>query len=62
MENWKKLRKELYDINADRLTKYAVELRYPGDFLFPALKEAIKIAEQIKNFTLKKLKERNFSI
>lgn len=54
---------ELYEINADKLTKYAIEIRYPEEFYFPLLKEAeeaIQIAEYVKEFVLKKLKTKGF--
>lgn len=56
---------ELYRIEADRLTNYAVEIRYPEEFYFPSIQEAeesIKIAEQAKNFIIKKLKDKGFEI
>ena len=52
----KKAEKELKD--ADNLTDYAVEIRYPDDCLEPTLdetKEAYKIAKQVKEFVLSKI-------
>ena len=45
------------------LTDYAVEIRYVDDFYFPPVEEAklaIKLAEKVKNFVLKKLKEKGY--
>ncbi len=53
----------LFEINADMLTRYAVEIRYGESFYYPSLsetKEAIEIAEKVKEFVLKKLKEKGF--
>ncbi|MEW5691662.1 MAG: HEPN domain-containing protein [Candidatus Hydrogenedentota bacterium] len=53
----------LYQIKADRLTEYAIELRYPSEILFPSLDEsrqAIEIAEKVKVFVLNKLKNQGF--
>lgn len=47
------------DEDIDKLTDYAVEIRYPEDIYFPDIKEAeeaIKKAEKVKEFVLKKLK------
>jgi len=55
----------LYSINADKLTNYAVEIRYPEEFHFPSIEEAeeaIKIAEQVRKFILEKLKDKGFEI
>lgn len=55
--------RNLYEVNADKLTEYAVELRYSVtdlDDLFPPIEEtqeAIAIAEKVKDFVLGKLKE-----
>jgi HEPN domain-containing protein len=54
---------ELYKMNADKLTKYSVEIRYAEELYFPSIEEAeeaIKIAEQVKDFVLKKLKAEGF--
>jgi len=43
------------------LTDYAVEIRYIDDFYFPSVEEAkiaIKLAEEVKNFVLKKLQQK----
>ena len=56
---------ELSKINADRLTEYAVELRYPEEFYFPSLEEtkrALEIAEKAKNFVSEKLKSRGLDL
>ena len=56
---------KLIDMGAPVLTDYAVEVRYPGEFSFPTLEEAksaIEIAEKVKNFVLKKLKEKGFEL
>jgi len=53
----------LYEIKADTLTPYATEIRYPEDFYFPSIeeaKEAIEIAEAVKNFVMDKLKKAGF--
>jgi len=50
---------KLTSLNADRLTEYAVNLRYPGELTSPSLQEAqaaVQIAEQVKEFVLAKLK------
>ncbi|MCD6408522.1 HEPN domain-containing protein [bacterium] len=54
---------KLYEINADDLTSYAVEIRYGEEFYFPSIEEtklAIEIAEKVKKFVLEKLKEKGF--
>ncbi len=48
----------LFSINIDKLTDYAIDLRYPDNFYIPTLdeaKEAIELAEKTKEFVLKKL-------
>jgi len=48
----------LFEIKAHNLTDYAVEFRYPGEILFPSkseTKNAILIAERVKNFVLKRI-------
>lgn len=55
---------KLIEFNTHILTGYAVEVRYPGEFPEPSLeetKEAIKIAEKVRNFVLKKLKEKGIN-
>lgn len=50
--------KEFNKINVDKLSFYAVELRYPDDFYIPTVEEAkgsYKIAEKVKKFVLRKL-------
>ncbi len=45
------------------LTDYAVEVRYPEDFYFPDVEEAIRsleIAEEVKSFILKRLRESGY--
>lgn len=47
------------------LTIYAVEIRYPDNFYIPTFeeaKEAIELAEETKEFVLKKLIEKGFQI
>ena len=54
----------LLELNADSLTSYAVEIRYPDDFYFPSLeeaKEAIEICEKAKQFVINKFKEMGIS-
>ncbi len=49
---------ELYSLNADSLTVYAAEIRYPDDFYMPTLdetKECIEIAEKVVCFAKEKL-------
>ena len=49
---------KLYELEADRLTVYGIEVRYPDDFYFPSLPEATKcvsIAEQVRSFVLDKV-------
>lgn len=56
--------KRLYDIDVDKLTDYAVEIRYGDEFYFPTIDEtrnAIEIAEKTKSIVLSKLKERGFN-
>jgi HEPN domain-containing protein len=53
----------LFYLNVDKLTLYAVDIRYPDDFYTPTYeeaKEAIEIAEAVKNFIIDKLKEAGF--
>lgn len=48
-----------YKLNADKLTDYAVEIRYPDYGLEPGLeeaREAFQIANAIKNYITKKIK------
>ena len=43
----------LYDMQADDLTKYAVDIRYPDDFYFPTIeetKEALEITFSVIEF------------
>ena len=47
------------DNDADRLTNYSIEARYPDDFYLPSVKEsnqAIYIAENVKGFIKIKIK------
>ncbi|MFH0948194.1 MAG: HEPN domain-containing protein [Elusimicrobiota bacterium] len=49
--------KSLYDIKANELTEYAVEIRYGEEFYFPTMEEAIEaieIAEKVREFVRKK--------
>ena len=53
--------KEFHKINVGNLSFYAVEIRYPDDFYIPTIKEAkesIEIAKQVKNFVLRKIKDK----
>lgn len=48
--------------DADNLTDYAVEIRYPDVWLEPTIedsKEAFKMAQKVKEFVLKRLEENN---
>jgi len=49
---------ELYEIGAHYLTDFAVEVRYPSYFSVPKdnAKDAIKIAENVLEFILQKIK------
>jgi HEPN domain-containing protein len=50
--------KQLYDFEADSLTIYATEARYPDEFYFPTKEETTKcinIAKEVKIFVLNKL-------
>lgn len=49
----------------DRLTEYAVEMRYPSAFVFPSFedaKEALDLAERVRDFVLNKLRNSGFVI
>lgn len=51
---------EFKKIDVGNLSFYAVEIRYPDDFYIPTTKEteeSIKIAKQVKEFVLRKLKK-----
>lgn len=55
----------LYKLNAHRLTRYAVEVRYPDDFYIPSLveaKQSVEIAKYVKEFVLKKIKKEGFNL
>jgi len=57
--------KILFEMNVDRLTQYAIDLRYPEEFYFPDIteaKESIEIAEKVKSFVIDKLKKEGFYI
>ena len=48
---------------ADKLTDYAIDTRYPADFFLPSVEEtlqAINLAEEVKSFVLEKLKVSGF--
>ena len=54
----------LYSLNATKLTRYAVEARYPDEFYIPSIEEArelVEIAKKVRNFVIRKLKEIGFS-
>ena len=51
--------KKFSTLNVGNLTDYAVQVRYPDDFFIPSVNEAkrcLKLAENIKDFVLQKLK------
>jgi len=51
--------KDIRKLETGNLSYYAVELRYPDDFYVPTFaeaEEAIKLAEDVKKYVLKKLK------
>lgn len=53
----------LFKLNVDRLTQYAIDVRYPEEVYFPSLaeaKQAIEIAEKVKSFVIEKLKKHGF--
>jgi len=55
--------RKLFKIKAQTLTDFAVEFRYPGHALLPSIeetKEAIEIAEKVKEFVIEKLKNKGF--
>lgn len=55
----------LYELNAHRLTRYAVEVRYPDEFYIPSIEEAknsIEIARKVKEFILEKIRKQGFNI
>ncbi|MEW6203586.1 MAG: HEPN domain-containing protein [bacterium] len=52
----------LYQLNTNKLTRYATEFRYPDDFYIPTIEEtqeAIDIAIKTKKFVMGKLKMSN---
>ena len=52
----------LYDLEADSLTIYGVEIRYPDDFYIPTLNEtknAVEITIKVKKFILDKIKKQD---
>ena len=56
---------KLYQLNAHRLTRYAVEVRYPDEFYIPSVKEAkesIEIAENVKKFISEKIEKQGFNL
>jgi len=53
----------LHQFKVDILNNYAVEIRYADEFYFPSVeeaKEAIEIAEKVKQFILNKLETKDF--
>lgn len=55
----------LYELNAHRLTRYAVEVRYPDEFYIPSITEAenaLEIAKNAKEFILEKIKKQGFDL
>ncbi len=56
---------ELYEIDADSLTIYAAEIRYPDDFYMPTpeeTRECIDTAEKAVDFIKKKLQEDGYQL
>jgi HEPN domain-containing protein len=56
---------QLYQLKANKLTRYAVEVRYPDDFYIPSMdeaKESIEIAENVKKFVLKKFEKQGLKL
>lgn len=56
---------KLYQLKAYKLTRYAVEVRYPDDFYIPSIdeaKEAVKIAKNVKEFVLTKVERIGFKL
>jgi HEPN domain-containing protein len=54
---------KLYDLNATKLTRYAIEARYPDEFYIPSIevaKESVEIAKKVKSFVIEKLKKAGF--
>jgi HEPN domain-containing protein len=52
-----KIFEQLYQLKADKLTRYAIDVRYPEEFYIPTLKEArecVEIATKVKNFVKQK--------
>ncbi len=55
----------LYSLDADSLTVYAAEIRYPDDFYMPSSKDTrdcIEIAEKAVNFIKEKLQKDGFQL
>lgn len=55
----------LYQLDADKLTDYAVEVRYGEEFYFPTVEEAkkaVEIAEKVKGFVSEKLKNKGLEL
>jgi len=55
----------LYKMSVNKLTRYAVETRYPDEFYIPSLEEAkecVRIAEKVKSFIVEKLKKAGFCV
>jgi HEPN domain-containing protein len=53
--------KEFEKVNIGNLSFYAVEIRYPDEFIIPSIdeaKECVKIAKEVKEFVLKKIKDK----
>lgn len=56
---------KLYELNSHRLTRYAVEVRYPDDFYIPSIdeaKEAVAIAKNVKEFISEKIEQQGFKL
>ncbi len=55
----------LYRLEADSLTIYGVEVRYPDDFYMPSIEEAqkcVELALKAREFVIGKLKEGGFPL
>ena len=60
VQEWFKKANSKYITEMEKLTPYAVEIRYPDDFYMQSEDEALeayKIASEIKNFILQKIGE-----
>jgi HEPN domain-containing protein len=56
--------KIFFEMNVDKLSQYAIDIRYPEEFYSSDIneaKESVAIAEKVKNFVIEKLKNMGFS-